>query len=152
MKLIGNIKFIIAYISNNRYTSIRFRIKLKRNQYNNNLTTGDFNMKYKLLAYLGLLTTLSSTVYATTYTQYGNTLYGSDGSSYTQYGNTVYSNNGTSYTTYGNTTYGSNGSSYTTYGNTTYGNNGTSYTTYGNTTYGSNGSSCSNYGNTTYCN
>ena len=44
----------------------------------------------------------------------------------------------TDYTTYGNTTYGSDGSTYTTYGNTTYGTKGTSSTTcttYGSTTY-----------------
>jgi hypothetical protein len=87
---------------------------------------------------------------ADTYTRYGNTVYGSDGSTYTQYGNTVYGNDGSSYTKYGNTTYGNDGSTSTTYGNTTYGSDGTSYTQYGNTTYGSDGSSYSQYGNTIY--
>ena len=40
-----------------------------------------------------------------------------------------------SYTQYGNTTYGSDGTSYSTYGNTTYGSDGTSCTQYGNTVY-----------------
>lgn len=87
---------------------------------------------------------------ADSYTRYGNTVYGNDGSSYTQYGNTVYGNDGSSYTQYGNTIYGNNGSSFTKYGNTTYGNDGTSYTQYGNTTYGNDGSSYTQYGNTIY--
>lgn len=87
---------------------------------------------------------------ADSYTRYGNTLYGNDGSSYTQYGNTVYGNDGSSYTQYGNTIYGNDGSSWTKYGNTTYGNDGTSYTQYGNTTYGNDGSSFTQYGNTIY--
>jgi hypothetical protein len=41
-----------------------------------------------------------------------------------------------SWNTYGNTTYGSDGSSYTKYGNTTYGSDGSSYTNYGNSVYG----------------
>ena len=49
---------------------------------------------------------------------------------YTQYGNTVYSTNGTTYTTYGNATYGSDGTMYTKYGNTLYTNDGKSYTFY----------------------
>jgi hypothetical protein len=53
--------------------------------------------------------------------KYGNTTYGSDGSSYTKYGNTTYGSDGSSYTKYGNTTYGSDGSSYTNYGNSVYG-------------------------------
>ena len=69
-----------------------------------------------------------------------------DANTWSTYGNTTYGPNG-SYSTYGNTTYGPNGS-YSTYGNTTYGPSG-SYSTYGNTTYGPNGSiSC--YGNTCY--
>ena len=48
---------------------------------------------------------------AQTYTQYGNTIYGSDGSTYSQYGNTTYDNQGNSWSTYGNTTYGPGGSS-----------------------------------------
>lgn len=87
---------------------------------------------------------------ADSYTRYGNTVYGSDGSNYTQYGNTVYGNDGSNYTKYGNTVYGNDGSSFTKYGNTTYGNDGTSYTQYGNTTYGNDGSSYTQYGNTVY--
>jgi hypothetical protein len=87
---------------------------------------------------------------ADSYTRYGNTVYGNDGSSYTQYGNTVYGNDGSSYTQYGNTVYGNDGSSWSKYGNTTYGSNGTSYSQYGNTLYGSNGSSYTQYGNTLY--
>lgn len=85
------------------------------------------------------------------YTQYGNSIYGSDGYSATRIGNTVYDNQGNTYSRYGNTTYGSDGSSYTRYGNTTYDNSGGSVTTYGNTSYGSDGSSCTRYGNTMYC-
>ena len=59
---------------------------------------------------------------------------------------------GSSYTQVGNTTYGSDGSSYTQVGNTTYGSDGDSYTQVGNTTYGSDGSSCTQVGNTTYVN
>ncbi len=87
---------------------------------------------------------------ADTYTKYGNTIYGSDGSTYTQYGNTVYGNDGSTYTKYGNTIYGNDGSTSTKYGNTTYESDGTSYSQYGNTTYGSDGSSYSKYGNTIY--
>ena len=50
-----------------------------------------------------------------------------DSGTMTQYGNTVYDSNGNSYTTYGNTTYCSNGNTYTTYGNTTYCSDGTMY-------------------------
>ena len=49
---------------------------------------------------------------------------------------------GTSFSTYGNTSYGSDGSMWSTYGNTTYGNWGSSFgsggvtcTSYGNTVY-----------------
>ncbi|MDO5090416.1 MAG: hypothetical protein Q4D61_02610 [Cardiobacteriaceae bacterium] len=72
----------------------------------------------KLLFCLNLF--ISQTVLAITFTTYGNTTYGSDGSSFTTYGNTTYVNDGTRYTTYGNTTYGSDGSKFTQYGNTTY--------------------------------
>ncbi|MDO8487759.1 MAG: hypothetical protein Q7S31_00395 [bacterium] len=84
------------------------------------------------------------------YSQYGNTLYGSDGSSYSKYGNTIYGSDGSSYSRYGNTTYGNDGSTYSQYGNTIYGNDGTSYSQYGNTLYGSDGSSATQYGNTIY--
>lgn len=87
---------------------------------------------------------------SSSYTQYGNTLYGSEGDTYSRYGNTVYGNDGSTYTQYGNTVYGNDGSTYTQYGNTVYGNDGTSYSTYGNTTYGSDGSTATQYGNTTY--
>jgi len=87
---------------------------------------------------------------ADSYTRYGNTTYGSDGSSYTQYGNTVYGDDGSTYSKYGNTIYGNDGSTSTKYGNTTYESDGTSYSQYGNTIYGSDGSSYSKYGNTIY--
>jgi hypothetical protein len=57
--------------------------------------------------------------------------------SQTQYGNTIYRSDGASSTTYGNTAYGSDGSSATRYGNTIYRSNGTSSTDYGNTRYNS---------------
>ena len=49
-------------------------------------------------------------------------------SSYTRYGDTVYGSNGVNYTTYGDTTYGSNGVNYTRYGDTIYSTDGTRYT------------------------
>lgn len=88
---------------------------------------------------------------ASRYTQYGNTVYGSDGSKYSKYGNTIYGNDGSRYSNYGNTTYGNNGSRYTQYENTMYGNDGSRYSKYGDTTYGNDGSSCTRYGNSTYC-
>ena len=57
-----------------------------------------------------------------TYTQLGNTIYGSNGTTLTRLGNTTYSNSGTSYTRLGNTVTGSNGSTYTRLGNTIYAN------------------------------
>ena len=42
---------------------------------------------------------------------------------------------GNSYSTYGNTTYGSDGTTSSRYGNTIYGSGGGSCSTYGNTTY-----------------
>lgn len=89
---------------------------------------------------------------SSSYSQYGNTLYGSNGDTYTKYGNTTYGNDGSTYSQYGNTVYDNDGSTYSKYGNTVYGNDGTSYSTYGNTTYGSDGSSATRYGNTTYMN
>jgi hypothetical protein len=87
---------------------------------------------------------------AGSYTRYGNTMFGSDGSTYTQYGNTVFGNDGSTHTRYGNTIYGNDGSTSTKYGNTTFNSDGTSYTQYGNTTFGSDGSMYTQYGNTTY--
>ena len=48
---------------------------------------------------------IAASVSAQTYQRYGNTVYGSDGSSATRYGNTTYGNNGSSATQYGNTLY-----------------------------------------------
>ena len=66
------------------------------------------------------VTFAAGTASSQTYTKYGNTIYGSNGSSFTKYGNTTYGNNGSSFTRYGNTVYGSNGSSMTKYGNSWY--------------------------------
>ncbi len=85
---------------------------------------------------------------ADSYTRYGNTVLGSDGSSYTQYGDTVLGSDGSGYTRYGNTILGNDGSSSTKYGDTTLGSEGRSFTQYGNTILGSDGSSYTNYGNT----
>jgi hypothetical protein len=87
---------------------------------------------------------------AESYTRYGNTVFGSDGSTYTQYGNTVFGNDGSTSTRYGNTIYGNDGSTSTKYGNTTFNSDGTSYTQYGNTTFGNDGSSSIQYGNTIF--
>ena len=59
--------------------------------------------------------------------------------------------NASSYTQYGNTVYGSDGSRYSKYGDTIYGNDGSRYSKYGDTIYGIDGSSCTRYGNSTYC-
>jgi len=85
---------------------------------------------------------------ASSYTQIGNTVWGSDGSSYTKIGNTVWGTEGT-YTKIGNTTWGPNGNS-TQIGNTLWGSDGTNYTKIGNTTWGSDGSSYTRIGNTTW--
>lgn len=106
---------------------------------------------YLAAAVAASLVSSHSITFAQTYNQYGNTVYGSNGSSYTRYGNTTYDNRGNSWSTYGNTTYGSDGSSYSRYGNTTYDNEGNSWSRYGNTTYGSDGRSCSQYGSSLYC-
>ena len=54
-----------------------------------------------------ILFLLASTIVLadTTYRQYGNSVYGSDGSTYRQYGNSVYGSDGTVCRTYGNSTY-----------------------------------------------
>jgi len=93
-----------------------------------------------------------SEVHAVTYTQIGNTTFGSDGTSYSKIGNTLFGSNGTSYTKIGNTTFGSNGSSYTQIGNSLFGNNGTSYTRIGSSIFGSDGSVSTKIGNTTFGN
>lgn len=84
---------------------------------------------------------------ASSYTQIGNTVWGSDGSSYTKIGNTVWGAEG-AYTKIGNTTWGPNGSNSTQIGNTLWGSDGTNYTQIGNTTWGSDGSSYTRIGNT----
>lgn len=61
-------------------------------------------MKIFLLSFFILLL-FTETANATSYSRYGNTIYGSDGTSYTQYGNTIYGSDGTSCSTYGNMTY-----------------------------------------------
>ncbi len=78
-----------------------------------------------------------------------NSLAGSDsgGSSIEIYG----SKGTVSYTEIGNTVFGSDGSSYTKIGGTVFGNDGTSYTNIGGTTFGSDGSSCTEIGSTTFC-
>ena len=55
------------------------------------------------------------------------------------------------YTQIGNTSYGSNGSSSTRIGNSSYHSNGSSSTRIGNGIYNSNGSSCQLLGNSAYC-
>ncbi|EJE48773.1 hypothetical protein PMI14_06801 [Acidovorax sp. CF316] len=112
--------------------------------------------KAKITLMLAALVLVTGAVQAQTYRQYGNTTYGSDGSSYRQYGNTIQSNDGTNYRQYGNTTYGSDGSSYRQYGNTTYGNDGSTARSYGNTTTitspSGNTTNCRRYGNSLSCN
>ena len=49
---------------------------------------------------------ISQVAYSETYSTYGNTTYGSDGTSYSQYGNTTYGSDGSSYSRYGDTLYG----------------------------------------------
>ncbi len=51
-------------------------------------------------------TLVATCTYADSWSTYGNTTYGSDGSSYTRYGNTTYGSDGSSYSNYGNSTYG----------------------------------------------
>lgn len=75
----------------------------------------------------------------TTYRQNGNTVYGSDGTTYRQNGNTIYSNDGSTFRQNGNTTYGSNGVNCTQNGNKMFCSDGSSYFTNGNTTYGTGG-------------
>jgi hypothetical protein len=74
-----------------------------------------------------------------TYTQVGNNLYGSNGTSCVVVGNNI-DCNGTTYTKVGNTTYGygDDATTYTQVGNNTYGygDNGGTYTKVGNTTSG----------------
>lgn len=73
-----------------------------------------------LMAVLFALSTATGLAYSGTMTQYGDTVYDSDGTQYTQYGDTVYGSNGKTYTQYGDTVYGSDGSQYTKYGDTVY--------------------------------
>ena len=54
---------------------------------------------------LGISFATSQSFAGETYTQYGNTVYGSDGSTYSKYGNTVYGNDGSTYRKFGNTIY-----------------------------------------------
>ena len=58
-----------------------------------------------LMAVLFALSAATGFAYSGTMTQYGDTVYDSDGTQYTQYGDTVYTNDGRSYTKYGDTVY-----------------------------------------------
>ncbi|MFZ1324450.1 MAG: hypothetical protein WAT67_00250 [Candidatus Contendobacter sp.] len=69
---------------------------------------------------LSLISTLPASALADSYSRYGNTIYGSDGTTYSRYGNTTYGSDGSTYSRYGNTVYGNDGSTCSTYGNTTY--------------------------------
>ena len=87
------------------------------NKYNINMKLG------KVVSTTIVATSLSMSVsLADTLSVYGNTVYGSDGSTWSTYGNTTYGSGGNTFSTYGNTTYGSDGSTWSVYGNTAYGN------------------------------
>ena len=82
------------------------------------IKTGNDMKKTMVLLIAGLL---SSTTFAyETYTQIGNTSYGSNGSSSTRIGNSSYHSNGSSSTRIGNGIYNSNGSSCQLLGNSAY--------------------------------
>ncbi len=63
-------------------------------------------MKIGKIIVTATVLSISQVSYAESYSTYGNTTYGSDGTSYSQYGNTTYGSDGTSYSQYGNTLYG----------------------------------------------
>ena len=61
----------------------------------------------KLIITSALVLTVASAANAQkTWSQYGNTTYGSDGRTYSRYGNTTYGSDGRTYSRYGNTIYG----------------------------------------------
>ena len=82
------------------------------------------------------LLVLASAVHAqTTFTQIGDTTFGSDGKTYQQIGNTTFGSDGSTYQRIGNTTFGSDGSTYQQSGNTGFGSNGVTTQRIGNTTF-----------------
>lgn len=116
---------------------------------------GEFDMRaFSMFVIAASFYAVGAEAQSTTYTQIGNTVFGSDGTTYTTIGNTTFGSNGTSYNTIGNTTFGSNGTSYNTIGNTTFGSNGTTAQTIGNSTFinGPSGQSvCITIGTTVFC-
>ena len=58
-----------------------------------------------LMAVLFALSAATGFAYSGTMTQYGDTVYDSDGTQYTEYGDTIYGSDGSEYTKYGDTVY-----------------------------------------------
>ena len=87
---------------------------------------------------------------AVSYTQSGDSVFGSNGTTYTRSGDTVFGSDGHTATRIGDTTFTSSGETYTQSGDTVFSSDGVSYTTIGDTVFGSNGSTYTRSGDTVF--